>query len=315
MRAHHTPDPKRTTGRISRVCALGALAVVAWACATGWGGITHGHPAYAALLALTTLLSIGVLISAGTRDHRRGRWRMVGRIITVTLAIVGIAVVGWLRPHSATDPSLTAMTSSPDVTVTETATSITFTPADGDESVGLFFQPGALVDARAYAATLRPVAESGTTVVIAKQPLSIAFLALTAFDATRSAHPLIDEWVIGGHSLGGTVAAQLAATERTVSGLILFASYPASDISDADIVALSIFGTRDGLSTPNKIAASRQNLPDGTEFVEIHGATHAQFGDYGTQRGDGTPTIDDNDARHQISRAAVDIVNAIVTTR
>lgn len=311
MRARHTSETRGTAARITRLCALAAIAVVVWACATEWGGIVHGHPAYAVVLGATTLLAIGALVSAGTRERGRGRWRTVGRVTTTLLAIAGIAIVGWLRPHTATDPSLTAMMSDTDVTVTETATSITFTPAVGDAGVGLFFQPGALVDARAYAAVLRPVAESGHTVVIAKQPLGIAFLSLTAFDASRSAHPDIAEWVIGGHSLGGTVAAQLAATESTASGLILFASYPASDISSADISAASISGTRDGLSTPEKIEASHQNLPADTVFVAIEGASHAQFGDYGTQSGDGTPTVSDDDARRQISRAAVDIVTEV----
>jgi hypothetical protein len=87
------------------------------------------------------------------------------------------------------------------VTVTETATSIVLVPAGTAGELGVFFQPGARVDARAYVAVLRPLAEAGHPVVIAKQPLGITFLALPAFDSARSAHPAVARWVVGGHSL------------------------------------------------------------------------------------------------------------------
>ena len=115
------------------------------------------------------------------------------------------------------------------VTVTEDATRIVLAPTGTEPSTGVFFQPGAKVDARAYAAVLRPLAEDGRLVVIAKQPLSLAFLATGAFASTRPAYPAITRWVVGGHSLGGVVAASDAAAhdeEATapVVGLLLFAS-------------------------------------------------------------------------------------------
>ena len=60
-----------------------------------------------------------------------------------------------------------------------------------------------------------------------------------------------------------------------------------------------------GLSTPAKIGASRADLPASSSFTEIEGAVHAQFGSYGVQPGDGTPTISNDDARSQISAASV----------
>ena len=71
--------------------------------------------------------------------------------------------------------------------------------------------------------------------VIAKQPLGIAFLALPAFGAARSGHPEVTRWVVGGHSLGGTVAviqADDSDADPTAPavGLLLYASYPAGDV-------------------------------------------------------------------------------------
>lgn len=292
-----------------RVLACAGLAVVLWACATAWGGVVHGHPAYAIVLAVTLLGAIAVLVSAGVREWRRGSVRTLGRFILVALGIVWLGVVGWLRPHTAEAPALEAMHEDAAVAVTETATTITFTPVGAtDESTGLVFQPGALVDPRAYATVLRPVAEAGHPVVIVKQPLGIAFTALGALDTATQTLPDVERWVIGGHSLGGTVAA-LTAENSDVAGLVLFAAYPVGDMSDAGVPVLSVSGTRDGLSTPQKIAASSENLPAGSDFVVIAGASHAQFGGYGAQSGDGIPSITHDDARAQITRAVLDFLN------
>ena len=169
------------------------------------------------------------------------------------------------------------------------------------------FQPGAKVDARAYAAILRPLAEAGYPVVIPKQPLGIAFFALGAFDGERAAHPAITQWVVGGHSLGGTVAAMTAEAHDAdvtspVRGLLLYASYPATDMrSTLTAGVLSVSGTNDGLATPAKIDASKLTLPAASVFVPIQGAVHSYFGDYGEQPGDGTPTISHAQARQEIS--------------
>ena len=42
-------------------------------------------------------------------------------------------------------------------------------------------------------------------------------------------------------------------------------------------------------------------LPPTAEFVRIEGAIHSYFGDYGEQRGDGTPTLSRQAAQDQIA--------------
>ncbi|MCU1420467.1 MAG: hypothetical protein JWN36_118, partial [Microbacteriaceae bacterium] len=66
---------------------------------------------------------------------------------------------------------------------------------------------------------------------------------------------------------------------------------------------LSISGSRDGLSTPQKIADARPLLPDSARFVVIRGADHASFGDYGAQPGDNPATITSARAQVEITRA------------
>lgn len=315
------PDPTRPKAGplawVSRLVAVAALGVVAWALITSWGGIVRGHPAYLIVLGVTAVGAIATLTVSALRPPRSGRWRVAGRIALVVAGAAWIAIVAWMRPYSAVEPALEAMISDAEVTVAESATDIVLTPTVEPSTTGVFFQPGALVDPRAYAAVLRPLVEDGHTVVIAKQPLGIAFFALGAFDAARSAHPEVDSWVVGGHSLGGTVAAIQADaadgdTDAPAVGLMFFASYPAGDLSSSlSAPVISISGSEDGLSTPEKIAASRADLPAGTVFTVIDGASHAQFGDYGPQAGDGTPTITNVQARGQISEAAVAFVDAL----
>lgn len=243
----------------------------------------------------------------------------MSRIVSTLGVVAGGILAGARRlvPYRATDPAHAAMESDSTVTVTETSDRIVMAPNKEPHEVGLFFQPGAFVDARAYIAVLRPLAENGHTVVIPKQPLGIAFLATRAFAAARTGYPPVTGWVLGGHSLGGVVSAMgvrsfTAASESVVVGMLFFASYPASDMSALNTRVLSIYGSRDRLSTPGKITASRARLPSDATFLEIQGAAHSNFGDYGPQVGDGDPTISRHEARTRISAASLDFLESLI---
>lgn len=302
---------------VSRAVAAFALVVVIWVVITAWPAVRHGHPLYAALLLLTTVLAVLLAWrSRAARPPARGALGVIEAL--VIFAFVGwIAVMAWLRPFSAQQPALEAMHSDAAVVVEETPTRLIMRPTGAATGTGVFFQPGAKVEARAYAAVLRPLAEAGNTVVIIKQPLGIAFLATGAFEDARADYPDLARWVMAGHSLGGTVAAIDAdahdedAVQPTV-GLLLHASYPSSDMSDSLVIpATSIWGTQDGLATAQDIEASRADLPVDTSFVPVQGAVHAFFGDYGPQPGDGTPTITHDEARERISRSSLGFVSSL----
>jgi dienelactone hydrolase len=299
---------------VSRILAVLGLMLVGWALVTAGPAIVHGHPAYPMLLMLVVVGSLWALLLHRTqRDPVRG-WRRVGSIALALGGAAGLAVVVFARPFTAQEPALTAMQSDSAVTVSESATRIVLMPTRAPSATGVFFQPGAKVESRAYAAVLRPLAEAGHLVVIVKQPLTIAFLALGAFDAAQEDFPEVEAWVLGGHSLGGTVAAIQADgndedAPGAARGLLLHASYPGSDISGTlRASAMSISGTLDGLATPTDIEASRDNLPRTAQFLAIEGAVHSFFGDYGPQPGDGVPTISHDEARTQISNASVEFV-------
>jgi dienelactone hydrolase len=144
-------------------------------------------------------------------------------------------------------------------------------------------------------------------------------LNLAVFGANRAAsviqtYPDIQNWVIGGHSLGGSMAALYADKHRDqINGLALLASYPASsnDLSDSTIKVTSIYGTQDGLATKDKIDASRGLLPADTTWISIEGGNHAQFGWYGDQPGDNPATISRQEQQAQIIQATLDLLRSV----
>ncbi len=170
------------------------------------------------------------------------------------------------------------------------------------------------MDPQAYAHILRPVAESGFAVVIFKPPYNLAVLDSNAADAViGNTDDTIDRWIVGGHSLGGAMAASYAEQERNeLSGLLLYAAYPVNDMSGrAALRVTSVFGTNDAIATPTEIDESARELPPSTEFVAIDGAIHSYFGDYGPQRGDGTPAVSRDAAQREIATATVSFLEVV----
>ncbi len=236
-------------------------------------------------------------------QKNRGR-RVLSWVVSVLVGIVVVAVGGiliWSQVGvmaAEADPLKSVQTNTA-ITVTDAEQGIVLSPADGESDLGLVFVPGAKVDPWAYAAILQGVvADEGVTVVITRPWLNLAFFDLRGLDAFTSAAPSIDTWIVGGHSLGGVRACQLAAD---ADALLLFGSYCSGDVSQSDLAVLSISGSEDGLSTPQKIDDARHLLPADAEMVQIDGASHASFGDYGPQAGDGTPTISDDEMHAQVT--------------
>jgi pimeloyl-ACP methyl ester carboxylesterase len=238
--------------------------------------------------------------------QKKRRGRILRRVLWAVAIVLVLAVGGTLAYTQigvmAAEPEpLASVRENPAITVTDAEQGIVLAPADGESDLGLVFIPGAKVDPWAYAAILQGLAEDGTTVVITRPWLNLAFFDPRRLDAFTSAAPDIDVWGVGGHSLGGVRACQLA---EDADALLLFASYCANDLSESGLPVLSLSGSDDGLSTPEKIADARDQLPADAEMVEIDGASHASFGDYGPQAGDGTPTISTEDMHAEVTRLA-----------
>ena len=132
--------------------------------------------------------------------------------------IVGLAVVAglvWaLTPLGPGQTALETLDGTEKVAVTQIDGRYEFAPHGTEPTSAVVFYPGGRVDARSYAPLAARIAERGHLVVIPVMPLSLAVLDPNAADEVIAAHPEVETWVVGGHSLGGAMAAQYAADER-----------------------------------------------------------------------------------------------------
>ncbi len=236
-------------------------------------------------------------------------WLVLALVSTVPLVFLGWA----LNTAEPTREALAALQPTGSVEV-ETDPWLVFRPAGEEPALGLILYPGGRVDPRAYAPLAAAIAEEGFLVVITPMPLNLAVFDLSAADDVIRAFPEIQSWAVGGHSLGGAMAARYLRMNPTrAQALVLWAAYPAQSDSlrNERISAVSIYGTRDGLAGPADIEAARPLLPADTRYIPIEGGNHAQFAWYGEQPGDLQATIPPLDQQDQIVTATVDLLNAI----
>ena len=234
-------------------------------------------------------------------------------VVLLIVVAVTIATAIWLIPYQPSAEATAALHSTSAVTVTQNDEMIAFVPRV-QAHIGLIFYPGAKVVPAAYAIIMEQLAEHGYATFIAKMPLNIAFLGQNRADDIISSYSYIKIWSIGGHSLGGVVACSYAASHHNIKGLLLYASYPASDMShDTWLSVVSIYGTHDGLATPDTINANKKLLPAMTSYLAIQGGIHSYFGDYGHQDGDGQATISREQARSEIIADSVSFLSHLQT--
>jgi hypothetical protein len=237
-------------------------------------------------------------------------------VIPVVLLVAVGGFVLWASSAAVPLPvALDALESDELITV-DTNQWLVFRPEDENDlqSVGFIFYPGGRVDARAYAPLIRDIADDGYLSVIVPMPLNLAVFASGSAADVIDNFPEIDQWVIGGHSLGGAMAASYVySNPGDMDGLVLWASYPAgnNDLSTADVDVASIYGTLDGLASVESVDGSRVLLPEDTQFVAVEGGNHAQFGYYGPQAGDNEATISPEDQRQQVVEATLAILEEV----
>ncbi len=220
---------------------------------------------------------------------------LLGTLIPTGFILV-VIVGGLIFLSQSYDPmqeALDSLESSSEITISETKNWIVFDPTNRSNDNGFIFYPGGNVEPESYSIIARGVALNGSLVVIVKFPFDLAVFGSEKGGDVIEAFPEITTWIIGGHSLGGAMAARyMYSNPDLFTGLILLASYPAdsNNLSEYAQSAISIYGSLDGIvdiSIPDTISL----LPGSTTIVEISGGNHANFGSYGDQKGDNAATI------------------------
>ena len=166
---------------------------------------------------------------------------------------------------------------------------IEFTPKNNMKDVGFIFYPGPNVQEESYAPLCKEIARYGYKTIIVPMPFNLVTLDWDEGTEVIKHHPNIKKWVIGGHSLGGTMASKFVYNKKpeSIKGIVFYASYPLKvDFSKSNLKALSIYGSKDSILDKSKLENAKKLLPNKTIHVEIQGGNHCQFGNYGFQKGD-----------------------------
>ncbi len=204
-------------------------------------------------------------------------------IIIVIIIASSLALVAWAQsPYLAQDIALETMNSSDNISYTDNYTII---KANENADTALIFYPGADVEAIAYLPLLKTIQEnSNITCIIVEMPLNLAFLGINEADKVMQLEELsnIENWYISGHSLGSAMASVYAQdNDEKVEGLIVLGGYVYGEYDKEK--SLTIYGTFN--SELEKYMDYEENI------MIIEGGNHAQFGNYGKQKGDPDATI------------------------
>ena len=243
---------------------------------------------------------------------RRPNARLVGLVVIVAvLAIVG-GLAWWLQPQPLLPEAEASLASTPDVAFTDAGSRLEWSPTASAPTTGLIVYPGAKVPAPAYGPLAQAIAGQGFLVVIEAMPLNLAILGVGRADDAIAAHPEIRHWAIGGHSLGGSMAAQYASEHLTqLEGLVFWASYGIGDLSASRLKVLSTWGSLDAGAARMSGPDAHANVPSDAVFVEIPGGNHEQMGWYTGQPNDPPASISREDQQRSVAASTVELLKAL----
>lgn len=220
-------------------------------------------------------------------DEQKVKKRKSGMILrtVISLAVVAVLLITMAflsNPHDAIESDINAFVTEgvSERVLDEDGSLIAYVP-EGEIKAGFVFYPGAMVEPEAYDPLLRACAEKGIVSILVKMPYNLAFFGVNKGVGATEYFPEVEEWYIGGHSLGGAMAASCASSSDAFDGVVLLAAYSTSDVTDLRV--LSVYGNKDQVLNMAKYNDNKKNLPAGFDEFVINGGNHAYFGMYGGQ--------------------------------
>ncbi len=226
-------------------------------------------------------------------------------ILAIVVVTVGFLAINYFGNYYEGDSTAQkAMFSTDKVQVVDEKDYIFF-DGPGNEKAMIMY-PGGGVESEAYAPLMKGLAEAGIDCFLVRMPLHMAIFGEDRASMITENYSY-DEFIMAGHSLGGSIAASyLAEHPDDFSGLILLASYSTYKIDD-NIKFLSVIGSEDGILNLDKYEESKNYRPKDNSFeIEIYGGNHAGFGCYGKQDGDNDATISQKKQRSETIAAIME---------
>lgn len=206
---------------------------------------------------------------------RHKKWLIAGGMVLLLLAILVGAFFWYVSDYyRAEDVALQVLAQDSGITVQD---NLTILSPSSPTDTAIIFYPGAKVEAEAYLPLLDQIRQIGVTCILVDMPFHMAIFDADAADQVMTQFPEFQHWYIAGHSMGGAMASKFASDHPDqVDGLILMGAYIYGNYPDEK--TLTIYGS---------LNQSVEDHIDYTEnIVEIEGGNHAQFGNYGPQKGD-----------------------------
>jgi len=207
----------------------------------------------------------------------------------------GLSFAAWqIAGFQAVDVADAVLETDRVVAVERTDYGISFRSRGSQQGSGILFLPGGMVDPIAYAPLLRKVASEGYPAHLLQLPMRCACTDGQVRELFQNIRRVMQaepemRWVVAGHSRGGMLASRFVhESGKGVAGLVLIGTTHPRDFSLAGLTipAMKIYGTADGVASYSKMNENRHLLPQKTEWVEIRGGNHVQFGYYRHQLGD-----------------------------
>ena len=227
-----------------------------------------------------------------TRRPISKRFLKVAGIIVLVLAVCAGAFFWYVSDYyRAEDVALEVLAQDTSISAKGRLTVLS-SPYPTDTAI--IFYPGAKVEAEAYLPLLDQLRRTGVTCMLVHMPFHMAIFDPNAAEDIMPLFSEIRHWYIAGHSMGGAMASKFAAEHPdAVEGLILLGAYIYGDYPAEN--TLTVYGS---------LNQSVEDRIDYTEnVIEIEGGNHAQFGNYGPQKGDPPATISAQDQQAQTVEA------------
>lgn len=206
---------------------------------------------------------------------RRKKWLIAGGMVLLLLAILAGTFFWYVSDYyRAEDVALQVLAQDSGITVQD---NLTILSPSSPTDTAIIFYPGAKVEAEAYLPLLDQIRQIGVTCILVDMPFHMAIFDADAAERVMAQFPEFQHWYIAGHSMGGAMASKFASDHPDqVDGLILMGAYIYGDYPDEK--TLTIYGSL------NQSVEDHINYTE--NIVEIEGGNHAQFGNYGPQKGD-----------------------------
>ena len=253
------------------------------------------------LAGLAFSFGIGYLIvSLLTRKKNLSKGKKAGLSTLCGILVIALLGLGYLEIYyHAEDTAMKALEPDSAVKVEKTGEGYLF-DGPGTEKI-LVFYPGAKVETESYAPLMRKLAENGVDAFLADMPFRMAMFGSNVTDKLLERYDYA-HWYTGGHSLGGVAASGYAAKHADkIEGVVLLASYSAAKFPEG-LDALEVYGTEDKVMNKKAYQDAMMNLWR-ISVYEIKGGNHAQFGNYGAQKGDGTASITAEEQQNETVKA------------